>query len=121
MTWRASSLEAILIPYRQVQMTMINFKRTGGVMGRELVMDFDLNNMPASESRRLHNMINESNFFELPVVNDLRAAPDEYEYVITIIAGNSIHTVHVSDSSMPPSLRPLVEDLTEIAKEGSHN
>jgi hypothetical protein len=95
---------------------MINFKRTGGSMGRELSMDFDLNNMPASESRRLHNLINESKFFDVPVVNDLRTNPDEYEYVITVVAGNSIHTVHVSETSMPESLRPLVEDLTEIAK-----
>jgi hypothetical protein len=85
-------------------------------MGKELTMDFDLNNMPASEAQRLHNMLNESKFFEVPVVNDLRASPDEYEYVITVVAGNSIHTVHVSDTSMPQSLRRLVEDLTEIAK-----
>jgi hypothetical protein len=98
---------------------MINFKRTGGIMGNDLTMDFDLNNMPASEAQRLHNMLNESRFFEVPVVNDLRASPDEYEYVITVVAGNSIHTVHVSDTAMPESLRPLVEDLTEIAKEGS--
>lgn len=97
-------------------MTMINFKRTGGAMGRDLTMDFDLNNMPTSESLRLQNMLAESRFFEVPVVNDLRTGPDEYEYVITVVAGNSIHTVHVSDTSMPPSLRPLVEDLTEIAK-----
>ena len=97
-------------------MTMINFKRTGGAMGRDLTMDFDLNNMTASESLRLQNMLAESKFFEVPVVNDLQAGPDEYEYVITVVAGNSIHTVHVSDTSMPPSLRPLVEDLTEIAK-----
>jgi hypothetical protein len=97
-------------------MTMINFKRTGGSMGKELTMDFDLNNMPASEAQRLHNMLNESKFFEVPVVYDLQASPDEYEYVITVVAGNSIHTVHVSDTSMPQSLRPLVEDLTEIAK-----
>ncbi len=100
---------------------MINFKRTGGSIGKELTMDFDLNNMPADEARRLHNLLNESRFFEVPVVNDLRASPDEYEYVITVVAGNSIHTVHVSDSSMPQSLRPLVEDLTEIAKEASRS
>jgi hypothetical protein len=102
-------------------MTMINFKRTGGSIGKELTMDFDLNNMPADEARRLHNLLNESRFFEVPVVNDLRASPDEYEYVITVVAGNSIHTVHVSDTSMPQSLRPLVEDLTEIAKEASRS
>jgi hypothetical protein len=97
-------------------MTMINFKRSGGALGRELTMDFDLNNMPASEAQRLHNMLNESKFFEIPVVEDLRASPDEYEYVITVVAGNSIHTIHLSDTSMPQSVRPLVEDLTEIAK-----
>jgi hypothetical protein len=102
-------------------MTMINFKRSGGVIGRELTMDFDLNNMPASEAQRLHNMLNESKFFEVPVVNDLRTGPDEYEYVITVVAGNSIHTVHVSDTSMPETLRPLIEDLTEIAKEASRS
>jgi hypothetical protein len=102
-------------------MTMINFKRTGGSVGKELAMDFDLNNMPADEARRLHNLLNESRFFEVPVVNDLRASPDEYEYVITVVAGNSIHTIHVSDTSMPQSLRPLVEDLTEIAKEASRS
>lgn len=95
---------------------MINFKRTGGVMGRELAMDFDLNSMPASEARRLHNLLNESRFFDVPVIHDLQANPDEYEYIITVVAGNSIHTVHVSDGSMPHSLRPLIEDLTEIAK-----
>jgi hypothetical protein len=102
-------------------MTMINFKRTGGSIGKELAMDFDLNNMPADEGRRLHNLLNESRFFEVPVVTDLRASPDEYEYVITVVAGNSIHTVHVSDTSMPHSLRALVEDLTEIAKEASRS
>ena len=102
-------------------MTMINFKRSGGSTGSELTMDFDLNNMPASEAQRLHNLLNGSNFFEVPVVSDLRSSPDEYEYVITVVAGNSIHTIHVSDTSMPHSLRPLVEDLTEIAKEASRS
>jgi emfourin len=102
-------------------MTMINFKRSGGSAGSELTMDFDLNNMPASEAQRLHNLLNESKFFEVPVVSDLGSSPEEYEYVITVVAGNSIHTIHVSDTSMPHSLRPLVEDLTEIAKEASRS
>jgi len=97
-------------------MTMINFKRTGGVLGRELSTDFDLNNMPGDESQRLHNLLNESRFFDLPTITDLHTSPDEYEYVITVVAGNSIHTVYASDTSMPASLRPLIDDLTEIAK-----
>lgn len=102
-------------------MTMINFKRTGGAMGKEMTMDVDLNSLPASEAQRLHNMLNESRFFDIPIVDPILDSPDEFEYTITVVAGNSIHTVRVSDTSMPPSLRPVVEELTELAKEGSHS
>lgn len=83
-------------------------------MGREMTMNFDLNEMPASVARRLDNLLTSADFFEVPVVNDLITSPDEYEYDITVVAGNSIHTVHVSDTSMPESLRPLIEELTEL-------
>jgi hypothetical protein len=95
---------------------MINFKRSGGAMGKEVAMDFDLSSMPDNMAQRLHNLINETNFFEIPTVDDLRAAKDEYEYVITVVAGNTIHTVRATDSSMPKSLPPLIEELTELAK-----
>jgi hypothetical protein len=97
-------------------MTMINFKRTGGLMGKEMTMDFDLASMPTAISERLQSLLLDSNFFEIPVVNDLRVRPDEYEYAITVVSGNSIHTVHVSDTSMPNPLRPFVEQLTELAR-----
>jgi hypothetical protein len=95
---------------------MINFKRTGGSMGREMTMNFDLGSMPGSVAQRLDNLLTTSNFFEVPVVNDLTTGPDEYQYDITVVAGNSIHTVHISESSMPHSLRPLVEELTELTE-----
>ncbi|HLO27654.1 MAG TPA: protealysin inhibitor emfourin [Anaerolineales bacterium] len=97
-------------------MTMINFKRMGGVTGKEIAMDFDLASMPADESQRLQNLLLDSNFFDIPVVNDLRSGPDEYEYALTVVAGNAIHTVRVSDTSMPHTLRPLIEELTELTK-----
>ena len=101
---------------RQVHMTMINFKRTGGHMGRETAMNFDLSSMPGSIAQRLDSLLTESKFFEVPLVQDLRTNPDEYQYDITVVAGNSIHTIHVSDTSMPHSIRPLVEELTEHAE-----
>ena len=79
-------------------------------------MNFDLGSMPGDAAQRLHGLLTASNFFDVPVVDDLRTAPDEHEYIITVVAGNSIHTVHVSDTSMPQSLRPLVEELTELAE-----
>ena len=85
-------------------------------MAREMAMDLDLSSMPGSVSQRLQGLLTESRFFDVPVVNDLRSSPDEYQYDITVVAGNSIHTIHVSDTSMPQSLRPLVEELTELAE-----
>ena len=85
-------------------------------MGKEMTMNFDLGTMPGSVAQRLDNLLTSSNFFEVPVVNDLITRPDEYQYDITVVAGNSIHTLHVSDHSMPDSLRPLVEELTELTE-----
>jgi hypothetical protein len=81
-----------------------------------MTLNFDLGSMPASVSKRVQGLLTESNFFDVPVVNDLRTSPDEYRYDITVVAGNSIHTVHVSDTSMPPTLRPFVEELIELAE-----
>ena len=97
-------------------MTMINFRRLGGAIGKELSMDLDLSSIPGPTAQRLQNHLMEANFFEIPDVSNLMTQPDEYEYVITVVAGNSIRTVHVTDTSMPESLRPLVEDLAQLAK-----
>jgi hypothetical protein len=79
-------------------------------------MDMDLGSIPGPAAQRLHGLLTESNFFEIPTINDLMARPDEYQYTITVIAGNSLHTIHVTDTEMPASLRPLIEELTELAK-----
>ncbi len=85
-------------------------------MGREISLDVDLGQIPGDEAQRLHGMLTTSNFFEIPEVDNLMARPDEYEYTITVVAANSMHTVHVADTAMPDSLRPLIEELTELAK-----
>lgn len=97
-------------------MTMINFRRAGGTIGREITFDVDLGSVPGPTAQRLHGLLTESNFFDIPTVNNLMARPDEYEYTITVIAGNSLHTVHITDTAMPESIRPLVEELTELAR-----
>ena len=85
-------------------------------MGQELAVNFDLNEMPANISQHLQNLITDSNCFATPVVNEALSRPDEFEYTVTIEAGNSMHTVRTTDTSMPESLRPLIDGLTELAK-----
>jgi hypothetical protein len=96
-------------------MTMINFRRTGG-SDKEMTIDLDLSSIPESSANRLQNLLTQSNFFEIPTINNLGVGPDEHAYTITVVAGNSLHTVNASDTSMPRSLRPFVEELTELAE-----
>ncbi len=97
-------------------MTMINFRRAGGTVGREITLDTDLDSLPGPAAQRLEGLLTESNFFEIPTANNLMTRPDEYEYTISVTAGNSMHTVRVTDTTMPDSLRPLVEELVELAR-----
>ena len=97
-------------------MTMINFRRTGGNPAQELSMDLDLNTISASAAQRFERILEESNFFDIPLVRDLHPEHDEYEYTVTVVAGNDLHTVQATESSMPLGLRPLIEQLTDLAR-----
>jgi hypothetical protein len=94
---------------------MINFRRTGGSGDSDIKMDLDLGSMPGPVSQRLDGLLTESNFFDIPLVTNLQPEPGDHEYAITVVAGNSLHTVHATDSSMPKTLRPLIDKLTELA------
>jgi hypothetical protein len=96
-------------------MTRINFKKTGGMLGREIESDIDLNETPAEESQELMRLLTETNFFKIPQNLIEPATPDEYEYTVTVEAGNTHHTIHTSDTNAPDSLRPLLEKLSNLA------
>ena len=98
-------------------MTKINFKRSGGILGQEIERDIDLNQLPDAEAQELMQLITETNFFKIPQNLINRATPDEYEYTVTVEAGNTNHTIHASDATAPESLRPLLAKLSRLAKE----
>ncbi len=100
-------------------MTTISFKRTGGFMGREVDTDLNLNEMPEDEAQEIQRLILDSNFFNIPQNLIEPSQHDEYEYTVTVDAGNSHHTVHTSDTSAPESMRPLLEKLSSLAKQGN--
>lgn len=97
-------------------MTMINYKRTRDGEDRELTMNLDLDSMPGGLAARLQSLLSDSHFFDIPLTDEPDAGPEEYQYDITVVAGNSIHRIRHSDSSMPASLRPLVEELTNLGE-----
>lgn len=97
-------------------MTKINFKRTGGITGREIDTDIDLNELPDNESQELMHLITETNFFKIPQNLIGHSTPDEYEYIVTVEAGNTHHTIQTSDTNAPESLRPLLDKLSKLAR-----
>jgi hypothetical protein len=92
-------------------MTIITFKRSGGVIGHELQFDVDLNALPDEEATQLLRLIDKADFFNLPENLAGSRSPDEFQYWIEVDNGGDSHTVTVTDTAMPDALRPLVREL----------
>ena len=95
-------------------MTTITFERSGGVVGNDLHLDLDLNSLPEDEAQHLLKLIDEADFFSVPEQTAEQFAPDEFRYKIEVNAGQTSHTVHTSDSTIPKNLLPLAKELTML-------
>jgi len=98
-------------------MMRITFQRTGGFMGQKVDLILDLGNLPAEQAEILRNHLDEANFLSLedspPASHPSR---DAFYYTITVETEILQHTIRVTDLSMPAPLRPLVEELSRIAR-----
>jgi hypothetical protein len=96
---------------------IMTFIRSGGLAGEEVDLRLDLNSLSIGESQQLLELIEYADFFNLPgnmASPDVR--PDEYVYTLSVDTDNGMrHTVHMSDSSLSLSMRPLVEELSRLA------
>jgi hypothetical protein len=94
----------------------IDFERSGGFMGRTVSLSLDLDELPADQAQALRLLIDNANFFNLPVDSPDSPVRDAFSYTITVTDGERQHTVHADDNSAPESLRPLLEDLSARAR-----
>ncbi|RPJ29501.1 MAG: hypothetical protein EHM33_00600 [Chloroflexi bacterium] len=95
-------------------MTVIAFKRSGGFVGQGMRFQLDLNQLPARDARYIVHLIEQAEFFSLPENMIIKFNPDEYQYTITVDVGIISHTVRTNDTTMPASLRPLVDELSSL-------
>jgi len=95
-------------------MTTITFKRAGGFVGQGMKYELDLKHLPISDARYLIRLIEQAEFFNLPENLIIKFNPDEYQYTIRVDAGIVSHTVRTNDTTMPESLRPLVDELSSL-------
>ena len=84
-------------------------------MGQEISLNLEINSLAAAEAQNLLQLVNKADFLKLPEDLIALSTPDEFQYTITLESGDSRHTVRVSDTSAPESLRMLLEELTILA------
>ncbi|MGB8982159.1 MAG: protealysin inhibitor emfourin [Anaerolineales bacterium] len=95
-------------------MTTISFKRSGGFIGQGMRLQLDLSRLPSNDARAITRLIEQAEFFNIPENLIVKFNPEEYQYTITVDMGMVSHTVRTNDTTMPASLRPLVDELSSL-------
>jgi hypothetical protein len=96
----------------------VKFERTGGFAGIRLAAEFDLDDLPADQAKQIREILDDTNFEGLPErILGSRAMPDGFTYAITASAGKRRHSLLTDDGSLPEKLAPLIDLLTQIARE----
>ena len=98
------------------------FERSGGFAGISTSVEIDSKTLSAEEAGELEQLIEQSGFFDfikkdtIPT-QELGQGPDQFQYEITIeYKGGEKKTVELNESTIPDSLRPLVNYLTQKAR-----
>ncbi|CAG1014661.1 hypothetical protein ANAEL_05045 [Anaerolineales bacterium] len=94
----------------------ITFEQSGGFMGLKSGLAIDLSDLPSDDAETLRRLVDESNFFTLAENPPARPVPDGFQYTITIETKMTKHTVHMSDTTIPEELRPLLQELSHRAR-----
>lgn len=95
----------------------IRFVRSGGFTGMRMTYETDTNTLPPDESRKVRAFIDTSDFFNLPkIIPPAGKGADQYTYVLTIEGEQKTHTIQVSETAVPPELRPLIRYFMDQAK-----
>jgi len=100
----------------------IKFERTGGFAGIRFAADFELDDLPKDQAHQILELLDEMDFDELPeqIPGDPQVA-DGFNYSITVVTEKREQTVTTSDTSAPQKMEPLLEILTQIAKQQARN
>ncbi len=93
----------------------IHFERTGGFMGLRMVASFDTEELPEEDARRLHDLLDEIDFFELPPhLESADPGMDQFHYTLSVaMESTEITSVDFDESGAwhtPPGTEPLWDD-----------
>jgi hypothetical protein len=94
----------------------IIFNRSGGFMGLKSSLTVDLDELPSDQAGNLRRLLDEAHFFTLTENPPGNPNPDGFQYTITVETETNKHTIHTSDTSAPDELRPLLQELSQMAR-----
>jgi emfourin len=100
----------------------IQFERTGGFAGIRFAADFELDDLPKDQARQILELLDDMDFNGLPeqILGGQQVA-DGFSYSITVVTEKRQHSVTTSDMAAPKKMEPLLEILTQIAKQQARN
>lgn len=99
----------------------IYFERSGGFVGRNYSTVVDTNQIPPEQALSLLNKVDDASFFDLPEMPG--AALEGYQgadqmcYKVTVEIAGIQHTVETSDINAPEELQPLLQELSQLARQ----
>jgi hypothetical protein len=97
----------------------LSIVRGGGVAGFATRTEVSTDSLPPEQSRVLEEKVKQSGLRKLP--EDAPAAtrhPDDLLYEISVEDPAGVHTVRLSDSSTPDSVRSLIEWADSVSQRG---
>ena len=100
----------------------IKFERTGGFAGIRFAADIELDKAPNDQAKQILDLLNSMDFDKLPEkILGSQQIPDGFTYSITVISGTGEQTVTTTDTAAPEKMKPLLDLLTQVARQQATN
>ena len=95
----------------------VEYVRTGGVAGIRLTATLDTETLPHAEADRLRRLVAAARLFDQPASRPSPAPEtDRFQYRVTVEEGDRIKKIELDESSVPETLQPLLDYLTDCAR-----
>ena len=94
----------------------IYFERSGGFTGLRLQSAVDTAELPVDEEEAWKEALKEAEFFNLSSDLPEASKADSFVYKLTVVTAEREHTALCTDETMPEELRPMLRQLTIMAR-----
>jgi hypothetical protein len=97
----------------------IDFVRSGGVAGLSLKVSLDTSKLSPQDAAQLQQMVSASGLLNLPSrLASGAAGADRFQYRIAVRDSGREQNFLIDEAAAPPSLQPLLDHLTGLARRG---